>query len=218
MYITPLSSCWWARSSRIRERTVANNLALHLPPVEVPVATTGGTAEGCGAPLPTGGHKLPATVHRVSSDIGCMVLLAFAVSHRPDKLGARAPERSYLPHNHLPLLHSWWSCSNYINPNCSWWWNNVTIYVWWDQNLSFNTVLLLLRRIEIKGKRLKIKAKGQEQEDHLNLTLARGLIYIIVEFLFFPLPKVKVVEPVALIFNCYCFSYLYIQYFLVYYY
>ncbi|KAG8388686.1 hypothetical protein BUALT_Bualt02G0151200 [Buddleja alternifolia] len=45
------------------------------------VLATGGAGECRRRPLFTSGHELPATIHRVSSDIGCMVLLALAVSH-----------------------------------------------------------------------------------------------------------------------------------------
>lgn len=66
--------------------TVANDFVVELPPVEVPVAATGGAAEGRRSPFCASGHELPASVDRVSADTRCMVFLAFAVPHRSDNL------------------------------------------------------------------------------------------------------------------------------------
>lgn len=64
-------------------RALTDNFSFNFSLVEVAVAATGGTSESSRRALRPARHELPATVHRVSSHVGCVILLALSVSHTP---------------------------------------------------------------------------------------------------------------------------------------
>jgi len=69
--------------------------------VKVPVAAASRTGKRRTGSLTGTGHEFPATIDRVTSGVGCMILLALSVSNIPHRRRCGV----FSLHHHLPLFH-----------------------------------------------------------------------------------------------------------------
>lgn len=69
--------------------------------VKVPVAAASGTHKCCSSSLTGTSHEFPATIHCVTSGVGCMILLTLSVSNIPHRRRCGV----FSLHHHLPFFH-----------------------------------------------------------------------------------------------------------------
>ena len=92
------------RISIIRRSILANDLGLLLPSVEVPVTSTRRACERLPRAIFAARHELPAAIHRVTADVGGVVLQALTIPHSASH-HSRACGCLVSLHHHLPFLH-----------------------------------------------------------------------------------------------------------------